>query len=74
MLGMVGAIDCTHIHVVKPWILYLEDYYYHKIDGYSIIAQVVVDSKKRFIDLFVGMPRSTNDSRTLRRSGLNSNI
>lgn len=23
MLGMVGAIDCTHIQVVKPWILYL---------------------------------------------------
>jgi hypothetical protein len=29
-----------------------------------------VDSQKRFIDLFLGMPGSTNDSRMLRRSSL----
>jgi hypothetical protein len=74
MPRVVGAIDCTHIHVVKPWILYPEDYYYHKTGGYSIIAQAVVDSKKRFIDLFFGMPGSTNDSCTLRGSGLYSNV
>jgi hypothetical protein len=65
MLGVVEAIDCTHIHIVKPRILYLEDYYYHKTNGYSIIVIVVVDLNRRFIDLFVGMLGSTNDSRTL---------
>jgi hypothetical protein len=74
MPGVVGAIDYTHVHIVKPQILYPEDYFYHKTSGYSIIAQAVVDSKKRFIDLFVGMPGSTNDSRTLWRSGLYANV
>jgi hypothetical protein len=74
MPGVAGAIDCTHIHVVKPRILYPEDYFYHNTNGYSIIAQAIVDSKKRFIDLFVGMPGSTNDSRTLRYNGLYANV
>jgi hypothetical protein len=74
MPGAVGALDCTHIHIVKPRILYPKDYYYYKMNGYSIIAQAVVDSKKRFIDLFVGMPSSTNDSRTLCRSGSYASI
>jgi hypothetical protein len=30
----------------------------------------VVDSNKRFLDLYLGMPGSTNDSRILRRSFL----
>lgn len=33
-------------------------------------CQAVVDSSKRFLDLYVGMPGSTNDSRMLRRSTL----
>ena len=74
MPGVVGAIDCTHVHIVKPQILYPEDYYYHKSGGYSIIAQAVVDSRKRFIDLYMGMPGSTNDARTLRRSALYANV
>ena len=74
MPRVVGAIDCTHIHIMKSRILYLEDYYYYKTNGYSIIAQAIVDSKKRFIDLFVGMPGSTNDSHTLRQSGLYANV
>jgi hypothetical protein len=69
-----GAIDCTHLHIQKPRHLYAEDFYYHKTGGFSIVAQAVVDSKKRFIDLFVGMPGSTNDMRTLRRSGLYMNV
>jgi hypothetical protein len=74
MPGVVGAIDCTHVHIVKLRILYPKDYYYHKTGGYSIIAHAVVDSRKRFIDLYVGMPGSTNDARTLRRSALYANV
>jgi hypothetical protein len=74
MPGIQGAIDCTHVHIQKPRTLYAEDYYYHKSGSFSIVAQAVVDSKKRFIDLFVGMPGSTNDMRTLRRSGLYGNV
>ena len=72
--GVQGAIDCTHIHIRKPRSQYAEDYYYHKTGGHSIVAQAVVDSKKRFTDLFIGMPGRTNDMRTLRRSGLYRNV
>jgi hypothetical protein len=33
-------------------------------------CQAVVDSNKRFLDLYIGMPGSTNDARILRRSSL----
>lgn len=46
------------------------DYYYFKSGGYTINCQAVVDSEKRFIDLYVGMPGSTNDARMLRRPSL----
>jgi hypothetical protein len=35
--------------------------------------QAIVDRRKRFIDLAVGMPSSTHDSRMLRRSSLYQN-
>jgi hypothetical protein len=49
---------------------YPEDYYYYKTSAYIVHMQAVVDSKKRFIDLCIGMPSSVNDSRVLRRSYL----
>ncbi len=41
MPNVMGAIDGTHICITKP-IGFPEDYYYHKIEGYSMVAQVVV--------------------------------
>jgi hypothetical protein len=67
--GVVGAIDGTHIAMNKPK-QGPADYYYFKSGGYSLNCQAVVDSEKRFIDLFLGMPGSTNDSWVLRRSSL----
>ena len=67
--GVLGAIDGTHITISKP--RYAPgDYYYFKSGGYTLNCQAVVDSKKRFLDLFLGMLGSTNDSRVLRRSTL----
>jgi hypothetical protein len=57
---MHGAIDCTHIHILKP-IVFLEDYYYFKSGGYSIVAQAVVDSRKQLCNLYVGFPGSVNN-------------
>jgi hypothetical protein len=65
----VGAIDCIHIHVAKP-VEGPEDYFYFKSRGYTLNCQVVVDSRKRFLDLYLGMPGSTNDARVLRQSTL----
>jgi hypothetical protein len=66
----MGAINGTHISIAKPIIVFLKDYYYHKTRGYDIVAQIVVDSKKRFLDVFVGLFRNVNDSYMLRKSKL----
>ena len=64
--AVVGAIDGMQVSIAKPNFGAI-DYYYFKSGGYSMNYQVVVDSEKRFLDLYVGMPSSTNDSRMLRR-------
>jgi hypothetical protein len=67
--GVVGAIDGTHISISKPR-FGLADYFYFKSGGYTLNCQAVVDSNKRFLDLYIGMPGSTNDACILRRSSL----
>ena len=65
--GVVGTMDGMHISINKPRES-PADYFYLKSGGYSLNCQTVVDSNKCFLDLFLGMPGSTNDSRVLRRS------
>jgi len=67
--GVVGAIDGTHIPISKPKHFPI-DYYYFKSRGYTLNCQLVVDSDKRFLDLYLGMLGSTNDFCMLRRSSL----
>ena len=67
--AVVGAIDGTHISTSKPQHVPV-DYFYFKSGGYTLNCQAVVDSEKRFLDLYLGMPGSTNDSRVLRCSSL----
>jgi hypothetical protein len=64
-----GALDCTHIAISKP-ANYAEDYWYFKTGAYSMVTHVVVDLKKMFTSIYVGLPGSVNDQRILRRSGL----
>jgi hypothetical protein len=61
-MSVQGAIDGMHISIIKP-ILFPKNYYYHKLGGYSLVAQAIVNCKKRLIDVFVGLPRNVNDSR-----------
>lgn len=68
MPSVHGAIDCTHVAISKPT-AFVEDYFYFKIGGYSIVAQAVVDCKKRFTSPFVGLPGSVTNNRVLRKSG-----
>ena len=69
LLGIIGAIDGTHFSISKPS-HFAKDYYYFNSNGYSIVYPAVVDREKRFLDLFVSLPGSVNDSRVLRRFGL----
>jgi hypothetical protein len=69
MPSVQGALDCTHIAISKPP-EYPEDYWYFKTGAYSMVAQAVVNVKKMFTSIYVGLPGSVNDQRVLRRSGL----
>jgi hypothetical protein len=64
-----GSFDCIHITISKPK-LGSEDYYHFKSGGYTLNCQATVDSNKKFLDLYLGMPGSTHDVRHLRRSSL----
>lgn len=68
-----GAIDCTHVDIKKPP-HFSEDYYYYKIVGYSIVAQVVIDCKKQFTSFFIGLRRFVNDTRISHHSALQNHI
>jgi len=48
---MHGTISNTHISISKPRLAFVKDYYYHKMGGYSIVAQTIVDVRKRFINM-----------------------
>lgn len=66
--NVVGAIDGTHIRIKAPK-HHPQDYFNRK-SFYSLNLQVVVDSKKKFIDVYCGEPGSLHDNRVLRRSEL----
>jgi hypothetical protein len=38
LLNLHGAIDNTHISILKPNITFVKYYFYHNIGGYSIMA------------------------------------
>jgi len=67
LLGILGAIDRTYIAILKPQVS-ATNYFYFKSGAYTMTCQAVVDSNKRFLDLNVGMPTSTNDSKVLQCS------
>jgi hypothetical protein len=73
MPSVHGAIDYTHISIAKPKIC-PEDYFYYKHGAYTMVLQGVVDAQKRFTDIFVSLPRSVNDSRILKKSGLHRRV
>ncbi len=68
--GVNGTIDNTHIIISKPITPFPKDYYYHKNNGYSIQAQVTVDSNKKLLDVCVGFLSSVNNVRVMHRSTL----
>jgi hypothetical protein len=69
MPSVQGTLDCTHIAIAKPPD-FPEDYWYFKTGAYSMVVQAVVDVKKLFTSIYVGLPGSVNDQRVLRRSGV----
>jgi hypothetical protein len=64
----MGAIDNIHIAITKPSCAFAKDYFYHKTIGYNIVVQAMVNSHKRFIDLYMGLHGSVDNSRVLKKS------
>jgi hypothetical protein len=62
---MHGTINNTHISISKPKFAFVKDYYYHKMGGYSIVAQAIVDVRRRFINIYVGLLGNINNFQVL---------
>jgi hypothetical protein len=58
------------VHISKPKISFAKEYNYLKTSRYSIMAQVVVNSKKKFVDVYIGLLGFVNDSRVLQKNSL----
>jgi hypothetical protein len=48
---MHGTISNTHISISKPKLAFAKDYNYHKMGGYSIMAQTVLDVRRKFTNM-----------------------
>ncbi len=51
-------------------VLNLKITYFTRQGGYSVVTQSLVNSQKRFMDVYVGLFQSVNDSCVLRKSKL----
>ena len=62
----VGAIDGTHIPILKPQESAAD--YYNRKGYYSVIMQAVVDFRGLFMDVNIGWPGKVHDARVLANS------
>jgi hypothetical protein len=67
---MQGAINGTHMHISKPKISFAKIYIYFKTSKYSITTQVVVNSKKKIVHVYIGLLGFVKDSRVLQKNSL----
>ncbi len=63
--SMIDVIDNIHIAITKPSCIFIKHYSSHKTWNYNIVTQIAVDNQERFIDVYMGLPRSLNDSHVL---------
>lgn len=70
-----GAIDCTHIRMLRPRGEGVHaDSYFDREKNWSIVLQAVCDLQNRFIDVYSGWPGSVHDSRVFANSDLKQAI
>ncbi len=70
MLSVMRVINGNHICITKPTSVLLKEYYYNKKKVCNMIVHAMVDNQKRFLNVFVGLFVSVNDSCLLRKSKL----
>ena len=64
-----GAIDGTHIPILRPSGDSGSDYYNRK-GFYSIVMQALVDYRGIFLDIYLGWPGKVHDARVFSNSSL----
>ena len=67
---VAGAIDGTHIPIIKPNDCASD--YYNRKGFYSVIMQAVVDSSGLFLDSYNGWPGKVHDARVRVKGGRTS--
>lgn len=65
--NVIGAID-LYINIIKPY--HDSQSYFNRKQRYAVKLQAIVDSKKRFINIFVGKPGACHDASVWRDSGI----
>lgn len=68
------AIDGMYFSNSKLVGPFSEDCFYHKTGNYNIVCQAIVDDKKLYTNLFIGLLGSANDSKVLRKYGFYANV
>jgi hypothetical protein len=66
LYGIQGAINVVIIHIQKSMHIFANDYYLFKSKAYNMQMQNIIDHRKHFLDVFVGMSSSINDVKVLR--------
>ena len=67
MPNVTGAINCTHVKIIKPANTRAKPYY-DREHNYSLVVQAVVDHRGKFIDVYLGWPGSVHDARVFSNS------
>ncbi|XP_054730013.1 uncharacterized protein LOC129238838 [Anastrepha obliqua] len=69
---VLGCVDGTHIKITQPTQSSIS--FYNRKGTFSVIAQAVVDSELRFIDVFAGYPGRCHDASVWQSSPLRQAI
>ncbi|XP_071637288.1 putative nuclease HARBI1 isoform X1 [Temnothorax longispinosus] len=71
--NVIGCVDGTSIKVRTP-AHKIKSTYVNRHDIPAITLQGICDARKRFIDVFTGIPGKIHDSRVLKLSDINDNL
>ena len=68
--GAIGAIDCTHIRILKPSLCQKGDEYINRKAYPSINVQATCDAEEYFTSVVAKWPGSVHDSRIFKNSSV----